>query len=75
MPSVASRLTSRQLTAWHLRHTQGLAVNQIAEELGITSCAVSHLLHRAQLHKGKPPRPHLKRRVVRPVSLSIYHLP
>lgn len=74
MPSIGLTVTDRQETAWRLRHTKGWPVERIARHLRISSCAVSHLLRRARQHKGDPRRACVKRRVIRPVSLSLFHL-
>jgi hypothetical protein len=77
MANLAATPTDRQELAWQLRK-RGWSIQQIGRHLGITESAASRLLGRMRHCDGPGPRPRkqlFKRRVVRPVSLSIYRLP
>lgn len=77
MSNLAAGSTDRQELAWRLRR-RGWSIGRIGRHMGIKDSAVSHLLRRVR-HRHEPvaqrSKQLFKRRVIRPVSLSIYRLP
>jgi predicted transcriptional regulator len=66
--------TFRQSQVWRLRHSLGWSIDRISRQLGISKSAVSQLLRRTApdppaASAGRPRTP--RRRIVRPISLSI----